>query len=55
MKAATFVIGIAAGMAMATAGGIAMYPDVSRRMMRDSRRALRCGRRAVGQIGNLFG
>ena len=55
MKAATFVIGIAAGMAMATAGVIAMYPDVSRRMMRDSRRALRCGRRAVGQIGNLFG
>jgi len=45
MKAATFVIGIAAGMAMATAGVIAMYPDVSRRMMRDSRRALRqaCG------------
>ena len=55
MKAATFVIGIAAGMAMATAGVIAIYPDVSRRMMRDSRRALRCGRRAVGQIGNLFG
>ena len=41
MKAATLVIGIAAGMAMATAG--------------DSRRALRCGKRAVGQIGNLFG
>ena len=55
MKAATFVIGIAAGMALATAGVIAMYPDVSRRMMRDSKRALRCGKRAAGQISHLFG
>ena len=43
MKAATFVIGIAAGMAMATAGVIAMYPDVSRRMMRDSALRQACG------------
>ena len=55
MKAATLMIGIAAGMAMATASVIAMYTDVSRRMMRDSKRALRCGKRAMGQIGSIFG
>ena len=48
------MLGVAAGMVMATAGVIAMYPDVSRRMMRDSKRALRCGKRAVGQFGHMF-
>ena len=54
MKAATFMIGMAAGMAMATAGVITMYPDLSRRMARDSKRMMRCGKRAVGQIGHMF-
>ena len=54
MKAITFVAGIAAGMAVATAALTSMYPDVPRRMMRDSRRMLRCGKRAAERLGGIF-
>lgn len=54
MKTATLMLGMAAGMAMAAAGLIAMYPDVSRRMVRDSKRALKCGKRAMGRFEHMF-
>ncbi|MCE5235923.1 MAG: hypothetical protein ABFC62_07420 [Clostridiaceae bacterium] len=50
MKAVPLVIGMAAGVAIASAALMSMYPDVSRRMMRDSKRAARCTRRAVGRM-----
>ena len=40
-------IGMAAGITLASAAILSMYPDVSRRMMRDSRRAAKFTRRAV--------
>ena len=55
MKAVTFLAGLAAGAVVATAAVTAMYPDVSRRMIRDSKHALRCGKRAMGRIGGMFG
>jgi len=45
MRTITFVAGIAAGMAMAGAAVTAMYPDVSRRMTRDAKRLMHCGKR----------
>ena len=47
MKAVPIVIGLAAGITLASAAILSMYPDVSRRMMRDSRRAAKFTRRAV--------
>ncbi len=47
MKAVPLVIGMAAGITIASAALMSMYPDVSRRMVRDSKRAARCTRRAV--------
>jgi len=54
MKTVTFITGVAAGMAVATAALTSMYPDVPRRMARDSRRALRKGRRVAHRIGGMF-
>jgi len=54
MKVVPFFVGLAAGAVAATAAVTAIYPDVSRRMMRDSRHAVRCGKRAVGRIGDIF-
>ncbi len=57
MRASTIITGItglAAGMAIATVAVTSMYPDVSRRMMRDSRRAIKNGRRMVNRIGGMF-
>jgi len=42
-----FVIGLAAGMTVSAAAITSMYPDVSRRMLRDGKRAARCGKRAI--------
>ena len=50
MKTLPLMIGMAAGMAVAAAAVCAMYPDVSRRMMRDGKRLVRCGRRTVERI-----
>ncbi len=52
MKALPIMLGMAAGMAAGYLAVTAMYPDVARRMMRDSRRAVRCGRRAVSDMFN---
>ena len=54
MKVVTFITGVAAGMAVATAALTSMYPDVPRRMARDSRRALRNGKRMAQHIGEMF-
>lgn len=54
MKTITFVAGLAAGMAIASAAVTAMYPDVPRRAMRDTRRMWRSGKRAVTKIGNMM-
>lgn len=47
MKALPIVIGVAAGLTIASAALMSMYPDVPRRMARDSKKAVRCTRRAV--------
>ncbi|HWS29356.1 MAG TPA: hypothetical protein VN512_04495 [Clostridia bacterium] len=52
MKAVPLVIGMAAGITIASAALMSMYPDVSRRMLRDSRKAARCTKRAVGRVFN---
>ena len=53
MKKMAFVVGLAAGMAAASAVLTSMYPDVSRRLARDTRRVMRSGRKmAGGMFGN---
>ena len=52
MKKMAFVVGLAAGMAAAGAVLTSMYPDVSRRLMRDTRKAVRGGRK---MFGGMFG
>lgn len=47
MKTATFMAGIAAGMVMAGAVLSTAYPDVPRRMSRDARKMIRCGKRMM--------
>ena len=42
-----FVVGLAAGMSVAAAAITSMYPDVSRRMLRDGKKMCRCGKRAI--------
>ncbi len=54
MKAMTFVAGIAAGMAVATAAVSAIYPDVSRRMLRDSKKMWRSGKRTAMRLGDML-
>lgn len=43
-------VGIATGVAMATMAINSMYPDVSKRMLRDGRRAVRTTKRAVNHF-----
>lgn len=50
MKCAPFIAGLAAGTVMAAAAMTALYPDVSRRMLRDGRRMVRQGKRAVERM-----
>lgn len=52
MKAFPVMLGMAAGMAAGYMVVTSMYPDVARRVMRDSRRAVRCGRRMVNGVFN---
>ena len=47
MRTATFMAGIAAGMVMAGAVLSKAYPDVPRRMSRDARKMIRCGKRMM--------
>ena len=54
MKAIAFVAGIAAGMAVTTAAVTAMYPDVSRRMLRDSKKMWRNGKRTAMHLGDML-
>lgn len=48
MKTISFMAGIAIGAAAATAAVFTMCPDVSRRMMRDGKRAWRSCKRMMG-------
>lgn len=41
MKVISFVSGLAVGMAAATAAVISVYPDIPRRMKRDSKHIMR--------------
>lgn len=50
MKVVPLVIGVAAGVTLASAALMSMYPDVSRRMLRDSRRAARCTQRKLNHM-----
>ena len=50
--AAAFAAGLAAGMAVAAAAVCAMYPDVSRRAVRDSKRMIKTGKRAIDRMCN---
>ncbi len=43
-------VGIVAGATLAAAAINSMYPDVSKRLLRDGRRAVRSTRRALGNI-----
>ena len=52
MKTIPFMLGAVAGVAAGYMAVTAMYPDVARRMVRDSRRAMRCGKRMVNGIFN---
>ena len=50
MKVLSVGIGMAAGMAMAAAAISCLYPDVSRRMMRDGRRIVHCTKKRIEKI-----
>ncbi len=52
MKTIPFMVGMVAGAAAGYMAVTAMYPDVARRMVRDSRRAMRCGKRMVSGMFN---
>ena len=51
MKTGSVITGMAAGMAIAAAAITVMYPDVYRRMMRDSKRAIKNGKKFVNKLG----
>ena len=50
MRKLSFMIGIAAGIAVTAATVGTMYPDVSRRAMRDGRRLCKTGKRAIEKM-----
>ena len=52
MKTVAFAAGLAVGMAVAAAAVCAMYPDVSRRAVRDSKRMIKTGKRAIDRMCN---
>lgn len=52
MKAFPIMLGVMAGAAAGYMAVTAMYPDVARRMVRDSRRAVRYGKRMVNGMFN---
>ena len=47
MRTVAFVAGVAAGMVMAGAALSKAYPDVPRRVSRDARKIVRCGKRMM--------
>lgn len=47
MKLCSMLIGVATGIAVATATIGVMYPDVTRRMQRDGKRLLNAGKKLV--------
>ena len=49
MKTVSFMAGMAAGMVMAGALSAA-YPDVPKRMGRDAKKMVRCGRRMMNSV-----
>ncbi len=51
MRTGSLLTGVAAGMTIAAAAITVMYPDVYRRMKRDSRRAVKNGKRFIGRMG----
>ena len=50
MKVVSLGIGMAAGMAIAAVAINCMYPDVSRRMMRDGKRIAHCTKKHFEKI-----
>ena len=50
MKTVSFMAGMAAGMVMAVAALSAAYPDVPKRMGRDAKKMVRCGRRMMSSV-----
>ena len=50
MKALPFMVGVVAGAAAGYMAVTAMYPGVARRMLRDSSRAMRSGKRMVSNM-----
>jgi len=50
MKLVPFITGIATGMVVSVAAVTAMYPDVSRRMMRDGKKMIRNGKKMVNKM-----
>ena len=50
MKTVSFMAGMAAGMVMAGAALSAAYPDVPKRMGRDAKKMVRCGRRMMNSV-----
>lgn len=55
MKSITLGIGMIAGAAIALTAINSLYPDVSKRMLRDGRRAARNAKRTASDIGDLMG
>ncbi|MEG1559562.1 MAG: hypothetical protein RRY79_02445 [Clostridia bacterium] len=53
MKIGAMILGLAAGVAVATATISVMYPDVSRRMLRDGKRAMKDGKRIACKMGMM--
>lgn len=45
MKGVSFMVGMAAGIAVTAAAVTSCYPDIPRRMMRDSKRAFIMGKK----------
>lgn len=45
MKGISFIAGMAFGIAISTAAVTSCYPDIPRRMMRDSKRAFMMGKK----------
>ena len=50
MKTVAFALGMVAGMVMAGTALSAAYPDVPKRVAKDARRVVRCGKRAVCSV-----
>lgn len=54
MKSIAVGLGMVAGAAITLVAVNSMYPDVTRRMMRDGRRCVRDTKRMICDMGNQF-